>query len=216
MDREAWHAAVHGVTKSQTGLNDWTEQNWMPKGNLKSSIVLTSHTIEDGKISEPFGPKPPHYNWSLQNLCSCQNLHSQFMTEAGKRPGVLSLIAPLATFFPEIGLPYLKNKSSSISNDFIYKLIYGNTIQKVHSCTWWKLSSVQSLSHVWLFVTPWIAARHASLLITNSQSYSNSCPLIRWCHPSISSSVFPFSSCLQSFQVSQLLPSGAKVLQFHV
>ena len=25
MDREAWHAAVHEVTKSQTGLNDWTK-----------------------------------------------------------------------------------------------------------------------------------------------------------------------------------------------
>ena len=28
MDREAWHAAIHGVTKSQTRLNDWTELNW--------------------------------------------------------------------------------------------------------------------------------------------------------------------------------------------
>ena len=28
MDREAWHAAIHGVTKSQTGLSDWTEPNW--------------------------------------------------------------------------------------------------------------------------------------------------------------------------------------------
>ena len=27
MDREAWRAAVHGVTKSQTQLSDWTEQN---------------------------------------------------------------------------------------------------------------------------------------------------------------------------------------------
>ena len=27
MDREAWHAAVHGVTKSWTQLNDWTELN---------------------------------------------------------------------------------------------------------------------------------------------------------------------------------------------
>ena len=29
MDREGWHAGVHGVTKSQTRLSDWTEQNWI-------------------------------------------------------------------------------------------------------------------------------------------------------------------------------------------
>ena len=29
MDREAWHAAIHGVTKSQTWLSDWTELNWL-------------------------------------------------------------------------------------------------------------------------------------------------------------------------------------------
>ena len=29
MDREAWHAAVHGVTKSQTWLSNWTELNWL-------------------------------------------------------------------------------------------------------------------------------------------------------------------------------------------
>ena len=41
-------------------------------------------------------------------------------------------------------------------------------------CIWVKcpvqFSSVQSLSLVWLFVTPWIEARHASLSITNSRS----------------------------------------------
>ena len=56
-------------------------------------------------------------------------------------------------------------------------------------------SSVQSLSHVQLFATLWIAARQASLSITNSWSYSNSCPSSYWCHPAISSSVVPFSSC---------------------
>ena len=28
MDRDAWHAAIHGVTKSQIWLRDWTELNW--------------------------------------------------------------------------------------------------------------------------------------------------------------------------------------------
>ena len=31
MDREAWHAVIHGVTKSQTWLSDWTELNWFAK-----------------------------------------------------------------------------------------------------------------------------------------------------------------------------------------
>ena len=28
MDREAWHAVIHGVAKSWTWLSDWTELNW--------------------------------------------------------------------------------------------------------------------------------------------------------------------------------------------
>ena len=36
--------------------------------------------------------------------------------------------------------------------------------------------------------------------------YSNSCPLSRWCHPTISSSVVPFSSCPQSFPASGPFP----------
>ena len=63
---------------------------------------------------------------------------------------------------------------------------------------------VQSLSRVWLFVTPRTAAHQASLSFTISQVWvcSNSRPLSWWCHPTISSSVIPFSSCLQSFPAS--------------
>ena len=38
--------------------------------------------------------------------------------------------------------------------------------------------------------------------------YSNSCPLSRWCHPTISSSVVPFSSHLQSFPALGSFPEG--------
>ena len=69
-----------------------------------------------------------------------------------------------------------------------------------------QFSSVQSLSHVWLFVTPWIAARQASLSITNCRSLPNSCPLNWWCHPTISSFVIPFSSSPQSLPASGFFP----------
>ena len=62
--------------------------------------------------------------------------------------------------------------------------------------------SVQLLSHVWLFATPWTAALQASQSVTNSRSLFNSNPSSRWCHRTISSSVIPFSSCLQSFPAS--------------
>ena len=66
--------------------------------------------------------------------------------------------------------------------------------------------SVQSLSRVQLFATRWTAARQASLSITKPRACSNSCPLSWWCHPTISSSVIPFSSCLQSFPASGTFP----------
>ena len=65
-----------------------------------------------------------------------------------------------------------------------------------------QFSSVQSLSRVRLFATPWIEAHQASLSITNSGVHSNSCPPSQWCHPAISSSVIPFSSCPQSLPAS--------------
>ena len=65
---------------------------------------------------------------------------------------------------------------------------------------------VQSLSYVWLFETPWTAARQASLSITNSQSLLNSCPLYQWCYLTISSPVTLFSFCLQCFPASGCFP----------
>ena len=81
----------------------------------------------------------------------------------------------------------------------------------IRYCTWHIISTqlmfvfslVQPLSRVRLFATPWTAACQASLSITNSRS---PCPLSWWCHPAISSSVVPFSSCPQSLPASESFP----------
>ena len=81
---------------------------------------------------------------------------------------------------------------------------------------------MKSLSHVWLLATPWTAALQVPLSMGFSRQeywngvplpsppsprvYSNSCPLSRWWHPTISSSVFLVSSRLQSFTVSGSFP----------
>ena len=77
---------------------------------------------------------------------------------------------------------------------------------------WRKHISVQLLSHVQLFVTPWTIARQASLSITNSRnppkpmSIESVMPSSQWWHDWLrmtdSSSVIPFSSCPQSFSAS--------------
>ena len=67
-------------------------------------------------------------------------------------------------------------------------------------------SSIQSLSCVWLFATPWLQHARLSHLSPIPRAYSNSCPLCWWCHPTFSSSVIPFSSLLQSFPISGSFP----------
>ena len=80
-------------------------------------------------------------------------------------------------------------------------------------------SSVQSLSHAQLFAHGLQHARPPCPSLTPRVD-SNSCPLSRWCHPTISSSVVSFSSCPQSFPasgsfpVSQFYASGGNSIRF--
>ena len=71
--------------------------------------------------------------------------------------------------------------------------------------SYYLISSVQSLSHVRLFATHGL--QHARLPYSSTpRACSNSCPLSWWCHPTISSSVVPYSSDLLSFPPS-IFPS---------
>ena len=82
--------------------------------------------------------------------------------------------------------------------------------------SYFQFSSVQSLSRLQLFATPWNAARQASLSITNSRSSPRLMSIELVMQSNISSSVVPFSSCPQSFpasgsfQMSQLFASSGQ------
>ena len=94
------------------------------------------------------------------------------------------------------------------------KTLQGREMRRVDQKV--QFSSVQSLSHARLFATPWIAACQAHCPSPTPRVYSNSRPSSRWCHPAISSSVIPFSSCPQSlsasgsFTMSQLFTWGGQ------
>ena len=88
----------------------------------------------------------------------------------------------------------------------MHKQAANNKQEGLAGCSFRPLSSVQSLSRVWLSATPGL--QHARLLCPSPTpgACSNSGPLSRWCHPTISSSAVPFSSHLQSFPASGSFP----------
>ena len=64
MDREAWCAEVHGVTKSRTWLSDWTVLNWLKRWCCESDVLNMPENLENSavaigleKISFHFNPK---------------------------------------------------------------------------------------------------------------------------------------------------------------
>ena len=64
MDRKAWRAAVHGVTKSQTRLSDWTELNWI------------FHCVYIPQLSYPF-----ICWWKQSRLLPCPGYYKQCCDE---------------------------------------------------------------------------------------------------------------------------------------
>ena len=69
-----------------------------------------------------------------------------------------------------------------------------------------KFSSVQSFSRVRLFATHGLQHNRIPCPSPAPRAFSKSCPLSQWCHPTISFSVVPFSSCLPSFPASGSFP----------
>ena len=99
LDREAWHAVVHRVTKSQTWLSDWNEQNWIEtfscshvlatvamnigvnaSFHIRAFIISRYHSREEWSLiilqhlMEVLSPHFPKAEWKTPAVCS----HSHF------------------------------------------------------------------------------------------------------------------------------------------
>ena len=107
---------------------------------------------------------------------------------------------------------YLQMDKEKINRHFKEDIHIANKVMK-----WYQFSSVQSFSHVYHLRRHEL--QHTSLPWSSPApgAYSNSCPLSQWCHPTVSSSVVPFSSCPQdalpasgSFLMSQFFASGGQ------
>ena len=116
--------------------------DWFP---LKSSFVCVCWLLTHVLLCNPIlGPTRRLYPWNSpgKNIeVDCQALLQGIFSTQASKPG----------------LPHCRQ--------ILYCLSYQGSPQSS-----FQFSSVQSLSRVWLFATPWITARQASLSITNSQS----------------------------------------------
>ena len=163
MDREAWDAAVYGVTKSQTRLSNWTELKIMliflnsnAAAAKSPQSCLTLYDSIDGSPpgSSPF-PSPMHASMlsRFSHVWLC-NKAIQIITSLWVSCG--SFIRSVSDFgsfgFPSFSVLIL------LISFFIFIIFY------------FCLSLVQLLSRVLLFSTPWTAARQITLPIINSWS----------------------------------------------
>ena len=101
MDREAWRAAIHGVTKSQTWLSDWTGLNWSVMDMRFTKLCFGVHLqVQGSKIGSAFvGFKHFASQWEV--------LGFEFHPFYGPRMGFLLRFCPSLSYLLPYGLSLL-------------------------------------------------------------------------------------------------------------
>ena len=72
MDREAWHAVIHGVAKSRTRLSDWTELNWTECLVIRKLSLLFSCQVASNSLWSP-GLQHARFPWISLSSRVCSN-----------------------------------------------------------------------------------------------------------------------------------------------
>ena len=221
----------HGQRKKQH-LGSFSQEDKSPVlgksilGNCAASVpALTLRTFLVTFLLSKFGLTWSH-GWTLHAFsvvffsCCCFGLMACGILTPG--PGIEPA---LPVFESEVLTIRLPGKSQQAHILLKMKLMFRKTGGSFSSGRFFFLCipSVQLSSVVQSCPTVWPHGLQQARLPFPSPTHgtcSNSCPSSWWCHPTISSSVIPFSSCLQSFPASRSFPmsslfasDGQKVLE---
>ena len=83
MDREAWHAAVHGVTKSWTWLSDWTELNTQSYQIIILKIIYKNINSKECRKTYVLKASNITYMCVCVCVCVCVNQSYKLVTVSG-------------------------------------------------------------------------------------------------------------------------------------
>ena len=153
MDREAWRAAVHGITKSRTLLSDWTELNWV----IRFFHWFPSHGSPQYNQLSRFADLTP------KTLSPCSSLSAALMlcgllisssVQCSSLCWALHQALRQALGTPQHPSPFPGGQYS----------LAGGKDPGIKTAQQWKWKC-QSLGRVWPFTTPWTITRQAPLSI---------------------------------------------------
>ena len=194
MDNETWHAAASGVTESDmTEQLNWTELNNKPQLGASQVVLL------------------------VRNLpANSGDIRDEGLIPGSGRSSGGGHSYPLQYYYLENSMDRRAwwVTAHRIAKSWVTERLSSRRSweMEVHRVTTLLLFSCSVMSYS---LRPY-GLQHTRLPCPSPSPRvcSNSCPLSRWCHPIISSSVVPFSPCLQSFpasgslQMSQFFASG--------
>ena len=225
--RIPWREQPDGL---QSTGSQRVEQNWSDSAHMHESQTLQMASRLVNSVQKSFNLFFPVLSEELQSMAAIALWNALFKYWELKikvtfwlmgckmdfvLAGMKSTLSPLYISIRALGWPGTLPKSTHIVKGIFSWAVSLNNRFKIFSKPCGKqivclpgfhFSSAQSLSHVQLFVTPWIAAARPPCPSPTPRVYSNSCPLSWWCHPAISSSVVPFFSHAQSFPASETFP----------
>ena len=103
MDREAWHAAIHGVAKSQTRLNNWTKLNWTEPwvNSLQGILHMLFFSLKIGTCPSISANKGCHDHQWLQPSNLSQWALRKLRKDNNAYPLETTRLQPLSVMSPE-------------------------------------------------------------------------------------------------------------------